>query len=210
MQDGEAVAACAAEVGIPISGAARDTLAAYARLLLTWGERINLTAAKTVREVARDHLPDSFAIARRLVEAGGAAERVIDVGSGGGLPALPLALLRPESSFLLVEATAKKVAFLRTAVRAMGLGARVEVKHGRAGRSIATELGDRGLFEVAMSRATLPPAEWLSLAEHLVLPGGRVFCLSSHAIGVWPPGLEWVGQTRYREDRWVAELKRST
>jgi 16S rRNA (guanine527-N7)-methyltransferase len=191
---------------VPLPATARDGLLAYARLLLTWGERINLTAAKSVEALISDQLPDSFAIAARLARHT-VALNVIDVGSGGGLPAIPLALLRPADRFALVEATGKKVAFLRTAIRDAGLGDRMRVEHRRIEES-GDETGD--LFDVATSRAMLPPAEWLALARRLVRVGGVALCLGTDELEVAPEGLRLIGQASYRGDRWVAELERST
>src|SRR5687767_7799520 len=65
-------------------------LLAYANSLLRWSARINLTAARTVDVLIADHFPDAFALARQLDQPA----RLVDVGSGGGLPAVPLAILR--------------------------------------------------------------------------------------------------------------------
>jgi 16S rRNA (guanine527-N7)-methyltransferase len=99
----------------------------------------------------------------------------VDVGSGGGLPALPLAVLCPALAIRLVEPIAKKGAFLRTAVRELSLGARVAVSVQRAETLAPTT------FDVALSRATLPPLAWVELAGQLVSPGGRAFVLASAA-----------------------------
>src|SRR6185295_9811748 len=106
---------------------------------------INLTGARTLDELAADHLPDAFALAEAVPP--GAA--LVDVGSGGGLPALPFAVLRPDVRLTLVEPRAKRVAFLRTAVRELGL----------AGELVAGHAADlpAGAFDVAASRATFPP-----------------------------------------------------
>jgi len=190
--------------GLSLSSDARDRLLEFAELLLAWGERINLTAARSVGELVADHLPDSFAIASRLGARGEAPNGVIDVGSGGGLPAIPLALLRPHDRFTLVEATGKKVAFLRTAVRELALGDRVRVEHRRL------EEGELGEFDVATSRAMLAPPEWMSLARHLVRRRGAIFCLGTRALVGAAEGLRLVDERSYRPDRWVAELERST
>ena len=130
----------------------------------------------------------------------------MDVGSGGGLPAIPLALLRPNDRFTLIEATGKKVAFLRTAIREMGLTDRVRVDHRRIGRPGE----ESGRFDVATSRAMLAPGEWMALARHLVRVGGAVFCLGTAELTGPVEGLTVVDQAAYRPDRWVAELERST
>jgi 16S rRNA (guanine527-N7)-methyltransferase len=196
----------AGQFDISLSADVRERLLEFAQLLLSWGERINLTAAKSVGEVLADHLPDSFAIAGRLAVRVGTQNRIIDVGSGGGLPAIPLALLRPADRFTLVEATGKKVAFLRTAVRELALGERVRVEHRRlkhAGEGV-------GEFDVATSRAMLAPAEWMALGRQLVRIGGSVYCLGTRALDEVGPGLRLVLEQSYRSDRWVAELERST
>jgi 16S rRNA (guanine527-N7)-methyltransferase len=147
-------------------------LSSYAGSLLRWNERINLTAARSVDQLIAEHFPDAFALARRLDRPA----RVIDVGSGGGLPAIPLALLRPGLTVELCEPIAKKVAFLRTAIRELDLGGRVSV-HVARGEAIARQLPRA--FDVAISRATLAPEKWLVLAARLVRPGGRLFALAA-------------------------------
>src|SRR5581483_6336727 len=192
--------------GVALPSGARAALVAYADLLLAWGGRINLTAARSPEALVVDQLPDSFALAARLSRRGEIPLDVIDVGSGGGLPAIPLALLRPVDRFTLVEATGKKVAFLRTAVRAAGLGDRVRIEHRRIGRA-GEEIGT---FDVATSRAMLAPPEWMSLARHLVRTGGSVFCLGTAPVTAPAEGLKLIDQQAYRADRWVIELERST
>ncbi len=145
-------------------------LDAFADLLLAWNARINLTGARTKAALVSGHFPDAFALAALL----DGPAHVVDVGSGGGLPALPLALLRPNLTVDLCEPIAKKGAFLRTAIRELGLAARVQLHALRAEALLATHAAR---FDVAMSRATLPPAEWLALGERLVRTGGRVLAL---------------------------------
>jgi 16S rRNA (guanine527-N7)-methyltransferase len=102
------------------------------------------------------------------------------VGSGGGLPALPLALLRPDLVIRLCEPIAKKAAFLRTAIRELKLADRVALEARRAEELTEEVAGNvpRELFDVATSRATFAPETWLALGRRLVRPGGRVFVLT--------------------------------
>ena len=146
-----------------LSAQEREALARFWRLLLTWNARINLTGARTEGELVAEHLPDALAM-ERLVPAG---SRVLDVGSGGGLPALPYAVLRPADPVVLVEPRAKRVALLRTAARELGLN-RVEVLPGRIEEVVP------GAADVASSRATFGPAEWLERALALA-PRALVF-----------------------------------
>jgi len=169
---GDRIASLATSWQVPCDEAQAASLLAYAESLLRWSARINLTAARTVDVLIADHFPDAFALARALAEPA----RLVDVGSGGGLPAVPLALLRPELSILLCEPIAKKGAFLRTAIRELGLGGRVELAAIR-GEKLADE--HPAAFDAAISRATLPPEKWLPLGRRLVRPGGRVFVLTT-------------------------------
>src|SRR5215831_10436000 len=116
----EGLAELASTWGVPCETGQASAIARYADLLLTWTRTINLTGAASVPELLEVHLPDSFAVASVL----GGEERLVDVGSGGGLPGVPLAILRPALGVRLVEPVAKKAAFLRTAVREVGLGGR--------------------------------------------------------------------------------------
>jgi 16S rRNA (guanine527-N7)-methyltransferase len=180
-------------------------LLAYGRLLLEWNARINLTGADSLQTLVADHFVDAFAVASRL---SGALEAV-DVGSGGGLPAIPAALLVPGMRVTLVEPVRKKVAFLRTAIRAVGLTDRATV--------IAERLED-GLpggrveeFNLALSRATFHPREWLQRARPLVVPGGQVLALSAEGEVEVPVGLELRQTIGYGDGRrWLLDLRRST
>jgi len=107
--------------GLPVDLEQRASLLRFADLLVRWNQSINLTGARSSATVVSEHYPDAFALAKRLV----GPARLVDVGSGGGLPALPLALLRPELTIRLCEPIAKKAAFLRTAIRELKLADRV-------------------------------------------------------------------------------------
>jgi 16S rRNA (guanine527-N7)-methyltransferase len=175
-QAAELVRALASRWKVRCDEAQVAALSSYAESLLRWNARINLTAAKSIDVLVSEHFPDAFALARKLELPG----RAIDIGSGGGLPAIPLALLRPGLTLELCEPIAKKAAFLRTAIRELSLGDRASVRVGR-GEAVAREIAADGsrAFDVAFSRATLAPQKWLALGARLVRPGGRVFVLAA-------------------------------
>lgn len=206
----------AGDSAVAFPESARTTLLRYGELLLDWGRRINLTGAGTLHQLLSEHFPDAFALAARLQTRapipGGDAEAIADVGSGGGLPAIPLSILLPASQICMFEPTGKKVAFLRTAIRELDLGQRLRVSTQRVGRRTDGDLDLDGTFDVAISRATFPPPIWLDLAWRLVRPGGRVFALTTRGLEQWPPELELVHASpdRRRADRWLNELRRST
>ncbi len=159
-------------VELPGDQAAR--LLRFADLLMTWNARINLTGARTASGLVAEHFPDAFALASVL---GGPAD-VVDVGSGGGLPAIPLALLRPTLRLTLVEPLAKKAAFLKTAVRDLGLAGRAQVLVARV-----DDLAPAS-YDVAVSRATFAPPVWVAVARRLVRASGRIFVLTVPDSGV--------------------------
>ncbi len=116
----------ARRAGVHVSGALLEQLETYFRLLDTWNAKINLTALDLQRDPdnAVDRLLIEPLAAVRHLDAG--AARVIDIGSGGGSPAIPMKLARPEAAFTLVESKTRKCAFLREAGRQLKIDLRVE------------------------------------------------------------------------------------
>lgn len=138
----------------------------YAQLLLDWNRTINLTGAQTL-----DQVEALIADAGALLTASWAGiSTVIDIGSGGGLPAIPLAVALPQVHFTLLEATDRKCAFLEHVAATLGL-TNVVVACGRA-----EELGHqprlREQFDRAISRAAARPQVLLELALPFVRTGG--------------------------------------
>jgi 16S rRNA (guanine527-N7)-methyltransferase len=140
----------------------RDALVAYRDLLSKWNQRINLTAARTDAEI-EEHIADCL----YLVEHARGAARLIDVGSGGGLPAIVLAICLRSTHVVALEPVHKKHAFLRTASRELGL-ANLEPL---AQRHDDHPTGD---YDVATSRATMDLVDWLAIGATLVRFDGRV------------------------------------
>lgn len=138
----------------------------YGELLLEWNRTVNLTGARTAEDVRR-HIRD----AERLLDLEWrAVTRVIDVGSGGGLPAIPLALRLPQIHFALLEASSRKSAFLQHTAGSLGLG-NVTVLTGRA--ELYGHLpAYRETFDRAISRAAARPPVLLELALPFVRTGG--------------------------------------
>jgi 16S rRNA (guanine527-N7)-methyltransferase len=139
------------ELGVP-----PETISAVARWLdrvVEWNMRIDLTAARGADELVDLFVADAVVIAAASADSAG--EHWVDVGSGAGAPAIPLALMAPQIRIDLVEPRDKRVAFLRSVQGALGL-ANTTVRRGR------TEDLGAASYDVALARATLPPHEWLS------------------------------------------------
>jgi 16S rRNA (guanine527-N7)-methyltransferase len=143
----------------PAARVHRAALQAFVALVQTWNAKIDLTAARTHEALADVMLADALVMADDAFVASGA--HLLDVGSGAGGPAIPLAIVRPDVRVTMVEPLGKRVAFLRTAVGTLGLASRVSVVQARA-----DAIGDVHA-DVASARATFPPNEWLAIGATL-------------------------------------------
>jgi 16S rRNA (guanine527-N7)-methyltransferase len=151
-----------AALGLALPAGAEARLLAYLALLDKWNRVYNLTAVRDAERMVSHHLLDSLAAVPYFQ-----GERVLDVGSGGGLPGIPLAIARPELQVTLIDSIAKKTAFLLQAKAELGLNnlsvvtSRVEDFRPAAG------------FDVITSRAFSDLKEFVTLTRHLLAPGGR-------------------------------------
>ncbi len=123
----------------------RGRLLDYVRLLAKWNRVYNLTAVREPLEMVYRHLLDSLAVLPSVQARG--AKRVLDVGTGGGLPGIPLALMMPQTDFVLLDSNSKKTRFVNQAVVELGLK-NVAVEHVRAEAYYPDEP-----FDVVISRA---------------------------------------------------------
>lgn len=146
--------------------AVNERLQRYARLLLDWNRRLNLTGAHSMAELDR-HLADAQ---RLLALDWSGVHTAIDIGSGGGLPAIPLAIQLPQVRFTLVEADRRKGAFLQHAAGTLEL-ANVAVAIERA-EVLAHDPSYRERFDRATARAAAPPAVLFELALPFLRVGG--------------------------------------
>lgn len=179
--------ALSGEGGLAVQGAtaaAVEALGQYLALVSEWGDRHDLTAARGDAELVDLFVADAAVLAGHATPGSW-----VDVGSGAGAPGLPLALLRPDLTMTLVEPRAKRVAFLRTAVGTFAPGVTVQ-------RSRSEGLPDLS-HDVALSRATLPPAEWL--AEGARIARREVWVLLAQAE---PPALPGWRADRDLAYRW--------
>ncbi len=139
---------------------------AYARILATRGVERGLLGPREVPRIWQRHLLNSVAL-RSVVPAGVA---VVDVGSGAGLPGIPLAIARPDLRVVLLEPLLRRVTFLSEVVAELGLSDRVEVDRGRAEER-------RERFDVVTCRAVAPLGRLLRWTRQLFLPDGELLAL---------------------------------
>jgi 16S rRNA (guanine527-N7)-methyltransferase len=154
------------ELGLTLPAEAQERLLAYLGLLQKWNRVYNLTAVRDTHRMVSQHLLDSLAVAPHV-----AAETLLDVGSGAGLPGIPLALALPDARMTLLDSNHKKAAFLRQAVTELKL-ANTEIVCER----VETWRPPNG-FAVVISRAFSDLAEFVSLAGRHVAPGGRLVAM---------------------------------
>ena len=149
-----------AELGLALPDEAQQKLLAFRDLLLKWNKTYNLTARRDPQQAIAHHLLDSLAILPHVGDG-----PLLDVGSGGGLPGIPLAIACPGLSVGLVDTVQKKASFLQQASIELGLKnvtvhhARVEEMQGQYAQISSRAFADLGLF--------------VSLTRHLLAPGGR-------------------------------------
>ena len=148
-----------------------DKLLRFSALLLEKNKVMNLTAVTDPTEVVTRHFLDCAALAPRMR----AGERVIDVGTGAGFPGMPLAILCPETEFVLLDALRKRIDFLNEVIDALGL-TNVAAVHARA-EDYAKE--HRGAFDGAVSRAVADLRVLSELALPMVRVGGAFLAMKA-------------------------------
>ena len=165
--DDTRLADLSAALGLPISAAQRQGLVGYVELLARWNTTYNLTAVRDREAVWAQHIADCLAVLPALDRhmATGGARRVLDVGSGGGLPGVVLALMRPALDVTCIDAVGKKAAFVRQVAGALTLP-NLHAVHGRVEALRAPP------FDLVTSRAFASLADFVRLTRPLLAPGG--------------------------------------
>lgn len=159
----------------------QEALTAYERLLREVNATINLVSRKEIAALREHHLLPALLLLCLLPIEEGA--EVLDLGTGGGLPGIPLAIARPDLRFLLVDSIRKKAEAVQRMVEALGLSERVRVQWARA-----ETLPMR--FPYIVGRAVAPLPKFLTWAKQLLLPGGRVYYYAGEPLPPIPPRWE--------------------
>ena len=173
-----------AAAGFDVPAPQVATLAAFLSLLMRWNRVYNLTGIREADALIERHLLESLALQPLL-----RGTPIADVGTGAGLPGLPLAIVEPDRQFTLIESRAKRVRFLRHAVGELEL-TNVTIAHERA-----EHLRVDRPFATVLARAVAPPPELLANCAHLTAPGSILLLLTAaHLQDVFrelAPGLGW-------------------
>jgi 16S rRNA (guanine527-N7)-methyltransferase len=160
-----------AVLGVPASSEQRERLLAFLALMQKWNRTYNLTAIRDLRTAVDLHLLDSLTAWPYLH-----GRRILDVGTGAGLPGIPLAIVSGDKSFVLLDSNAKKTRFVQQAVIELELK-NVDVVTAR----VEQYRPERG-FDTVLARAFASLGEILAATERLVAPHGRILAQK----GQWP------------------------
>src|SRR5262249_28186060 len=164
----EGLAALAA-AGIGVPSQAREKLAAFLALLAKWNRTYNLTAIREPGEMITHHALDALAVLIHLPRGDGL--RALDIGSGGGVPGIPLAIARPSWRFVLLDADQKKGAFLQQADIELAID-NVQVVTQRV-----EDYAPAAPFDVVISRAFSDLATFVRAGRRLLAPAGRLYAM---------------------------------
>ncbi|MFC5578984.1 16S rRNA (guanine(527)-N(7))-methyltransferase RsmG [Lysobacter niabensis] len=167
------------EAGLQALGLApalAEPLLAYLALLARWNQTYNLTAVRDPQEMVGKHLLDSLAMHPFVDALAQRGSRLADLGTGPGLPGIPLAIVKPGLRVTLVESNGKKARFLREAVRQLGL------QDVRVAESRIEAVDEPGAFDAITARALATLPLILELGGHLLKPDGMLLAMK----GVYP------------------------
>lgn len=155
------------QLGLDLPDPVRVALLDYLALLARWNRTYNLSAVRDPAQMLVRHLLDSLAVLPHIQ-----GHRLADIGTGPGLPGIPLALALPQLQVLLVDSNGKKARFLREAVRTLGLTQRCQISQARV-----ETLTDGTGFDTITSRAFASLADFIAGSRELLAPGGRWLAL---------------------------------
>ena len=203
----DALLAGAAELGVSLRATAADSLLDYLDRVYRWNSSAKLTTIARL-DAVRLHLLDSLALLPML----GHVSTVVDLGSGAGLPGIPLAICHGELWVSLVESRRRKASFLAETVRDLRLDRCTVIE-----RDAATLADEDPRFDAVVSRAFLAPEPLVELASRLIKADGTVFVMTGGAaeslVGAGTAGLVLAAERRFRlpgggEERRIVALKR--
>ncbi|MDC9729370.1 MAG: 16S rRNA (guanine(527)-N(7))-methyltransferase RsmG [Methyloprofundus sp.] len=158
------------ELGVVVTEHQIDQLLNFVVLIEKWNKTYNLTAIRNREEMLRLHILDSLALLPFV-----SGKKIADIGTGAGLPGIPLAIFLTEQTFTLVDSNSKKTRFVQQAIVELKL-ANVEVKHSRV-----EDLGYAEEYDAVLSRAFASLSDIMALAEYLLRPDGVLIAMKGVA-----------------------------
>lgn len=157
------------ELGISLQQSQYDQLLEYLRLLAKWNQVYNLTAIIEPRKMLSHHLLDSLSLMPSLLQA----NKVLDVGSGAGLPGIPLAIAMPSTIWIMLDSNARKTRFIRQAIAHCGL------RNAQVVQSRVQDYHAPDSLDFIVSRAYAPLADFCDSVAHLLTPKTRLLTMKT-------------------------------
>lgn len=154
------------QLHISINATQLDALLRFVELLQKWNKTYNLTAVEEAEEIINKHILDSLTVAAYLK-----GKRIIDVGSGAGLPGIPLAIAHKDKEFLLLDANAKKTRFIQQAIIEVGL------KNAQVVQQRVEQFAPAHEFDTVVSRAFAASERLIESIDHFVTQGQVIVML---------------------------------
>ncbi len=158
-------------LNLPLTPAQIILMTIHARELLHWNTKMNLTAITSAKDVAEKHFLDTLAASQFLIQAG----RIMDIGSGGGFPGIPLKITCPNLDLTMVDAVRKKVSFLNHVIRAADLSG-ITALHARM-ELLAKDPQHSHRYDAVTARGFANLEKLADLALPMLTPGGSIFAL---------------------------------
>ena len=156
-------------LGLTLQQTQHDQLIEYLYLLEKWSQVYNLTAIRDLRKMLSYHLLDSLSILPALENC----RKALDVGSGAGLPGIPLAITMPEAIWVMLDSNARKTRFIRQAIAHCGL------KNAQVVQSRVEDYHSPDSLDFIVSRAYASLAEFCDSVTHLLTPGTRLLTMKT-------------------------------
>jgi 16S rRNA (guanine527-N7)-methyltransferase len=190
ISNADALAHGVAALGLAVTGAQRAQLLDYLELLAKWNKTYNLTAIRETERMVTHHLLDALAVLPQLPRQD--ALRVLDVGSGGGIPGLPFAIVRPDWQLTLIDASHKKAAFLTQATIELRL------RNVDAQATRVEDFKPSAPYDIVISRAFADLATFAAIAARHLAPRGLLIAMKGvhpdEELAELPPEITVIGK----------------
>lgn len=157
----------ASQLGVTVSQDQAGQFALHGRWLMEWNRRINLTAITDPQQIAVKHFLDAIAPLHHMPDQG----QLLDIGTGGGFPGIPLKIMRPDQPMILIDSVRKKINFVKHVIRQLSLS-HIQAHHTRA-EALCEDPG-MGKYTVVICRALADPDRAVRLAAPLLTSNGKI------------------------------------
>ena len=180
-------------MGLDLYQSQYDQLLEYLYLLEKWGQTYNLTAIRGLSKMVHYHLLDSLSIMFRLAEC----RKAIDVGSGAGLPGIPLAIAMPDTSWVMLDSNSRKTRFIRQAIVHCGL------KNAQVVQTRVQDYHAPDLPDFIVSRAYASLTDFCDSVAHLMAPGTRLITMKT---GLKPEEVGKLDRSRFTFEEEIVQV----